>query len=137
MDMALTYRTLPPEEFDRLKGHPFFADHADLSKHALVLVAEVGGTIISFWEMVPTMHIKSAWTAPEWRGRISTNLFDIAVAAATKLLPFLSATTGPAEGAQLLRSGFHEEDAKYYWRSLWDGQDPSQHQLKMPPSKLS
>lgn len=73
LSTALTYRLLPPEEWDRLLAMPFGSNGLPPPEHCLVLVAETPeGEIVGLWSAMTAIHMEGLWVHEDYRRRTLT-----------------------------------------------------------------
>jgi hypothetical protein len=64
----ITYRFLPPEEWDRLRAMPFGSRGLPPPEHCIILVAETAeGEIVGLWSCMTAFHMEGLWVADAYR----------------------------------------------------------------------
>lgn len=124
----ITYRMLPPEQFDALYA---YIDNCPVAMalpepgKSIVFVAEDEGRIVGFFSAEAIIHMGSEWIDPDYRKHfgIAPKLFALLQdALAAQGIKFLAAVIDDPEvrGRMLKRVGFKELPGTLYGKVLWD-----------------
>lgn len=65
----ITYRILPPAEYDKLVGHPAFGSWIPNPEWSIVVVGEEDGKIVGLWSAINVVQMEGFWVDPAYRRR--------------------------------------------------------------------